>query len=186
VSFLFLRRNISIISDLDTVRIVIPYWHGWPSLLVIVFWNIMNIQMGYWIWHDISIGCGEPRSWDKLHLSEICAVFGLCIFFWLVAGREVLTITSTQLRLRREILGIGWFRNYALSDVKDIRAGGYLDPGAKGRFNFEHVTAGLYFDCGGKTYGFGNEITLKDALRIETDIRGAFPQVVLGRNQIAL
>jgi hypothetical protein len=143
----------------------------------------MNIQTGYEIWHEISTGCAGPRSWDKLHLSEIFAVFGVYVFFWLIAGREVLTINPTRLRLRREILGIGWPRTYAIGDVRNIRAGGYLDPRAKGKISPENVTAGLYFDYIRKTYGFGNEIKLEDAIRIEAFIRKTFPQVVLDRNQ---
>jgi len=175
------RRNVSTTSDLNAVRIVIPYWFGWPPLAFVVFWNLVNIQSGYWTWLDISNGIVGPRSWTRLHLSEIFVVLGFCVLLWLAAGREVVTINPANLRIRREIFGIGWSKHYILTDVRNIRAGSYLDPRARGKWNPDHVRAGLYFDYRGKIQSFGKEIVIQDALGIENAIRQTFQNIVLDR-----
>ena len=87
----------------------------------------MNIQMGFWQWQSISHGIIGPLSRDKLHLSEIFAVLGLSILLWIAAGREIITLDSGFLRVRREIFGIGWSRQYLLAEVGDIRTDCFLD-----------------------------------------------------------
>lgn len=147
----------------------------------ILLWNYMNIEMGYGLWMDISNGIVGPRSWDKLHLSEIFGVFGLGILLCLIGGKEVITIDPVCLRIRKGIFGFGWSRNWQRADVKDIRAGWFLDPKARGKWNPDHIRAALYFDSQGKIQSFGRELTTSDALRIEEAICKSFPQIVLNR-----
>jgi len=121
------RKANSSQADSSGVRIVIPYWLGWGPFSFFVFWNLMNIQMGFWQWQSISHGIIGPLSRDKLHLSEIFAVLGLSILLWIAAGREIITLDSGFLRVRREIFGIGWSRQYLLAEVGDIRTDCFLD-----------------------------------------------------------
>jgi len=144
----------------------------------------MNIQIGYWTWLDISNGIVGPRSWTRLHLSEVFAVLGLCVLLWLAAGREVVTINPAHLRIRLGVLGIGWSRHYILTDVRNLRAGSFLDPRARGKWNPDHVRAGLYFDYRGKIQSFGKEIVMQDALKIENAIRQTFQNIVLDRTHV--
>jgi hypothetical protein len=114
-------------------------------------------------------------------VSEIFSVVGFCIAICLAAGREVVAMNNGHLRVRKEILGVGWSRTYALTDVKELRAGYFLDPKANGKWNPDHVRASLYFDYRGKVQSFGNELAMQDATRIETIIANSFPDVVLHR-----
>jgi len=161
------RKPNSSRADSSGVRIVIPYWLGLGPFSFFVFWNLMNIQMGYSQWQNISSGVIGPLSRDKLHLSEIFAVLGLCVLLWLAAGREVITLDFAHLEIRKEILGVGWSNKYALKDVTTIRASGFLDPKAAGKWNASHVRAALYFDYMGKIQSFGSELSMEDAVRIE-------------------
>lgn len=102
------RKPVSSFSDSSGVRIVISYWLGWEAFCFIILWNLINIEVGYSEWHKISNGLAGPRSWDKLHLSEILAVFGIAAVLWLAAGREVVTLDSGQLEIRKGVLGLGW------------------------------------------------------------------------------
>jgi len=175
------RRRISTTSDQSGLRIVIPYWFGWLALTFVLFWTLGNIQVGYSEWLAISKGIVGSRSWDRLHVSEIFSVFGFCIALCLAAGREVVAVNDGHLQIRKEILGVGWSRTYALADVKDLRAGYFLDPKANGKWNPDHVRASLYFDYRGKVHSFGNELAMRDATRIETIIANSFPNVGLHR-----
>jgi hypothetical protein len=181
VFILFHRRNIAISNDLNGVRIAIRYWLGWQSFCFVAAWSLVNVRFGYFERLDISNGIVGPKSWDRLHVSEIFAVLGIGLLVWLVAGREVVTIDAALVRIRREIFGVGWSRNYMVKDVRDIRAGFFLDPKANGKWNPDHVRATLYFGYMGKIQSFGNEIVMQDAVRIENAIRQVFPHIVLYR-----
>jgi hypothetical protein len=177
------RRGISTTSDPSGLRVVIPYWFGWLVLTFVCFWTLLNIRFGYSEWLAISTGIVGPKSFDRLHVSELFSVFGFCVGVCLAAGREVVAMNDEHLQVRREILGVGWSKNYALAEVKDIRAGCFLDPKAGGKWNPDHVRAGLYFDYRGKVHSFGHELEMQDATRIEKLIAESFPDVVLHRVQ---
>jgi hypothetical protein len=156
---------------LNGVRIVIPYWFGWGPFSFLVFWNLVNLQMGYWQWQGISRGIVGPRSWDRLHLSEVFVLLGLCAVLWLAAAREVITVDPTELKIRKEILGLGWSKKHAVADVSWIRAGCLLRAKAAGRWNPNHVRAALYFSSQGSVGSFANELSMEDAVGIERVIQ---------------
>jgi hypothetical protein len=165
------RKSSSSQADSSGVRIVIPYWLGWGPFSFLVFWNLINIQMGYWQHQNISNGIVGPRSWDKLHLSEIFAVLGFILLLWLTTGREVITLDVAHLQIRKEVLGIGWSKKYQLTDVSAVRASCFLDPKANGKWNADHVRAALYFNYIGKMRRFGSELSMQDALLVEKTIQ---------------
>lgn len=175
------RKKIFISSELGVLRISIRYWLGWPTFSILLLWNYVNIESGYGFWINVSNGLASATTREKLLLSEICAVFGLSMVLWLTTASESVVIDSVRLRVRKEVFGIGWYRNFELVDVKDIRAGWSLDPKANGKWNPDHMRAALYFDCESKIHSFGKELTTSDAMRIEQAIRSVFPQIVLDR-----
>ena len=175
------REKVSISDDSGVLRVSIRYWLGWPIFSFVVLWNYINLESGYHQWMEISHGIVGPKSWDKLHLSEMFGVLGLCILLWLIGGREVITIDSVCLRIRKEISGVGWSRNFQLVEVQTIRSGWFLDPKARGKWNTDHMRAALYFDFHSKIQSFGKELTTSDALRVEEAVRKSFPQIVLNR-----
>ena len=130
----------------------------------------MNIQMGYWQWQNISNGIVGLQSRNMLHVSEIFASFGFCILVWLAAGREIISVDSAQLRIRKEIMGLGWSRQHAITDFY-VQAGSYVEqPGWNSR---AAVYLCLDIDEGDefKVASFGDGLTLEDAARIEKLIR---------------
>jgi hypothetical protein len=175
------RQKLSISNESGELRVSIRYWLGWPMFSFLVLWNYVNIESGYHQWINISNGIVGATSWEKLRLSEIFAVLGFCMLLWLIGGRERITIDSVRLQIRKEILGVGWSRNFQLADIKDIRSGWFFDLKAKGKGNPDYIRAALYFDCHSKTHSFGKELTTSDAIRIEEAIRKVFPQIVLNR-----
>jgi hypothetical protein len=169
------RKTNSIRADSSGVRIVIPYRLGWGPFFFLVFWNLMNIQMGYSQWHNISSGVIGPLSRDKLHVSEIFAFFGLSVLLWIAAAREVITLDANFLRVRREIFGIGWSQQYPLTGVGEIRTGCFLDPKAGEKWSADHVRAALNFSYLGKIRSFGKELRMEDALEVERTLHSFRP-----------
>jgi len=171
------RKPSSTQADSSGVRIVIPYWLGWGPFSFFVFWNLMNIQMGFHQWQSISHGFIGPLSHDKLHLSGIFAVVGFSVLLWMAAGREVITLDTAFLRARREIFGIGWSRQYVLTGVGEIRAFCFLDPKAGGKWSADHVRTALSFSYQGEIRSFGRELGMQDALTIEKTFRSFRPSL---------
>jgi hypothetical protein len=171
------RKPNSTRTDSSGVRIVIPYWLGWGPISFLVFWNLMNIQMGYWQWQNISSGVIGPLSRDKLHLSEIFAVLGLSVLLWITTGREVITLDANFLRVRREIFGIGWSQQYPLTEVSEIRTGCFLDPKAGGKWSADHTRAAFNFSYRGKIRSFAKELRTEDALEVEKVLHSFRPSV---------
>jgi hypothetical protein len=140
----------------------------------------MNIRSSYSEWLDISNGIVGPLSLTRLHVSEIFAALGFLIVLLLATAREVIILDSVELRIRKEILGLGYSRKYSVARVSGIRAGCVLDPKAGGKSNSDHVRAALYFDYLGRVHSFGRELAMHDAVEIERVFQ-AFPHPTLNR-----
>lgn len=177
MSVIWQRKSSSTQIDSSGVRIVIPYWIGWGPFSFIAFWNLMNIQMGYQLWQCVSRGIVGPLTRDKLRLSEIFAVLGLSLLFWLAAGREVITLDAAFLGVRKEIFGLGWSRQYLLTRVGEVRAFCFLDPKADGKWSAENVRAAVSFKYQGKARSFCREVSMQDALNIEKTFRSFRPGI---------
>jgi hypothetical protein len=175
------RRKTTISTDPAGLRIDIRYWLGWPTFFFLIFWTYMNIQFGLDTWTNISRGIVGPRTFDRLHISEIFSILGILMCLWMALGRESITISAERMQIRRGILGLGWSKRFPLSEVRDLRSGWFLDPRARGNWDPDHVTAALYFNYEGGICCFGRELTDSRALQIEEVIRKSFPQIVLNR-----
>jgi hypothetical protein len=78
------------------------------------------------------------------------------------------TLNATELKIRKEILGVGWPTKHAR---RWIQAGSFLVPRAAGKWNLNHLTSAIYFNCRGKVKSFGNDLAREDAARIEKMIQ---------------
>jgi hypothetical protein len=164
------RHPVRIMGDFRELRIVIPYWNGWGTFLFAVFWNLINAQVGYGAWQDIQMGKVGQHLLDTLHFSEIGAVCGLSMLVWIAMWQEVITLDAEYLCIRRGILGWGWSKTYQLTDVEKVYASFFLHPKARGHWQLKFLYGGLFFKYRGKLVSFGDEISTKDAVKIEEAI----------------
>jgi len=175
--FLQFRRKVRILKTPTDMRITIPYSHGLIAPVFLGFWLLMNLRMAF----VLSGAIPGSVTRTKFHRSLGFMVLGLLILLWELLACEVLTISLSQFVLRRGEWAISWSRSYPLKRIENVRAGFYLDPRARGYLHDDNITAALFFNYENKAHRFGNELTLKDALRIEAEVRELFPTIVVNR-----
>jgi hypothetical protein len=86
------------------------------------------------------------------------------VWLWTLAGRERIVMGTSTLRVKREVLGLGWTRAYPLSKIRNLRVTPRLTrPGSPNvAFGLAGFTGGaIAFECEGKTIRFG--ASLEDA-----------------------
>ena len=155
------------------LRIVIPYWFGWPMFSFMVLWTAFNLHFLY------SERFIRATSDPRLYLAWPFSVFGLGILLWLILGRETISFEEPFIKVTRGILGIGPADSFAMSDVQDLRVGSFLDRRAPGgNWDASFVHAGIYFEYNGKTRSFSTEIWEVDAARIVEAIHMHYPGIV--------
>lgn len=165
------RKGVSTSSGSRGVRIAIPYWSGWTAFSFIVLWTILSIEMVHSDWQGARNGVLGPQSLARLHLGETFVALGFLVAIWMAAGRQVITLDSSYLSVRTEVLGLRWSRRYLLTEISGLGASCFLPREAAEKWNPDHLKAGIYFDYRGKMRSFGNDLSWQDALQIEKLIR---------------
>ena len=92
------------------------------------------------------------------------AVFGFLA--WMIAGKEVITLTSEALIIEKGVFKLGKSKHYLLSDVKNLRLNPSYVTGFFGFLNPEHLfwpQSRLAFDFGMKTVKFAASIDEAEA-----------------------
>jgi hypothetical protein len=107
-------------------------------------------------------------------------VFALAVLAWTTAGRERVTIDTDTFAIRREALGIGYTRRYAVATVRALRvvddASSSTSFGSFGRGDpFGLRTGSFAFDYGAKTIRFGSGIDAAEAKYILSRVTAAKP-----------
>lgn len=92
--------------------------------------------------------------------------FAIFIWLWMIFGKEIITLKSDVLCIKKDVNGFGKEHEYDLSHLKNIR----LMPGGFNPFDFSSSMrfwgygGGLIaFDYGAKTFRFGSSIDEAEA-----------------------
>ncbi len=157
------------------LHIVIPGWLNWGILVFLLWWLYLALRG---IRSDLTKSLPADTNWSNigwiaLWAIHIFAVLGILV--WMIAGREILSIDGTLLVLRREILGLGWSREFALGEVRNLGAMSELDLSARGKWNPALLSTSMTFQCNGKTYRFGRGLDRIEAKHVMQAIRARFP-----------
>jgi hypothetical protein len=106
-------------------------------------------------------------------------LFAFALFFWTVAGQEHVTVDADTFAVRREALGVGFTRRYAIASVRGLRV--VDDPSVGWAFGFGRGdpfglrSGSLAFDYGAKTIRFGSGIDAAEAKYIVSRVVAAKP-----------
>jgi len=126
----------------------------------------------------------EPGVWVFL-LFWLCGwttggAFAIYIWLWQLKGCEVVTISSTALSIKRDILGYGRTQYYDVTEIRQLR----VSPFTFNPFDLRHGMAFwgfdggiLAFDYGFKTYRFGAGVDEAEAFIILRTITARFPRL---------
>src|SRR5215471_10783604 len=100
------RGPAKIQADHTGIRIVIPYWFGWPVFTFMIAWTAFTAF--------------AASSNATLSLSRLFLVVGLVVLLWLIFGRETVSFQESEMVVRRGLFGIGPVSHFAFPDVRDI------------------------------------------------------------------
>lgn len=109
-------------------------------------------------------------------------VSSLFLWVWTLIGKQVMTIDGVSLVYRREILGIGFSREYDWRAVQDFRVRIQSEaqniPGAPAAARFVFTMRGaavMAFDYGARTYELGRGLDESSARDLVARINQRFP-----------
>jgi len=92
--------------------------------------------------------------------------FAFFIWFWMIFGKEIITLKSDALCIKKDIKGFGKEHEYDLSHLKNLRvmSGGFNPFDFSSAMRFWGYGGGLIaFDYGAKTFRFGSSIDEAEA-----------------------
>jgi hypothetical protein len=101
---------------------------------------------------------------------------GVAIYAWLwqLMGKEILTVRGQTFKIRRDVGGFGFDKEYSLIQIRDLRIGpvGVNPLEFSSSFQLWGVGGGVIaFDYGGRTYRFGAGLDEAEAKQIVTAIK---------------
>jgi hypothetical protein len=162
------KGRATIQDNYTDVQIVIPAKRNWFIIIFIGAW------LGGWLMGEIfAIGAvtrlfaGNPASLFILFWLIAWTVggfFAFRTFLWNLKGKEVITVSSNQLKIDREGALLFKPKIYDLNEVKSIRVQddnsgfGGLFVGRRNDFAGFNLTGTIRFDYGLQTVKFGNGI----------------------------
>src|ERR1700761_4798606 len=115
----------------DGVRVVIPAQRRWVAIIFLSAWLV-----GWFFGERSALLQLLGPAWSSVPAKHVAPGFlTLWLIMWTIggvvvattilrqlAGREILTASPISLSWRFELLGLGFTRNYALSEIRDLRA----------------------------------------------------------------
>ena len=107
---------------------------------------------------DKSQGAGGWSRFFWLLIWTIGGAWAIFAWLWMIAGRERIVLSTNAFIVRREILGVGWTREFDLGQVRNLRVKTELPPEDSksfGRRRTQLFDGRIAFDYGPKTFQFG-------------------------------
>jgi hypothetical protein len=166
--------------------IEIPARRNWFVILFLGFW-LCGWALGEVMVPIKFFGGGVPAPAALFSLVWLGAwtlggATAITIFAWMLAGREVITVTRDGLSIRRQVRGFGHTRTYDIAHLSRLR----LEPHSYNIFDPQMALAfyGLgggrvAFDYGSSTVRFDNRIDEPDALKVIEVCGTVLPEGVL-------
>lgn len=160
-----------------------------PSRLQIASALFALVWLGGWAVGEVSaiqtLFCPSPDPGGMAFLAfwlsgwTLAGAYILLWFFWMLVGRERISISPSSIMIRREIGRFGLTRKYRLSDVKNLRSvpASPLDDWDN-LVQFWRDAVGLIaFNYGAKTVRFGHSIEEAEASILVGEVRQRYPSL---------
>jgi hypothetical protein len=172
------RRRSTLRHTAGGLELVIPAKRNVFSIFLIVF---LAAWLGGWFIGEASalrelfhFEGREPNFFLMFWLLGWTAggVFALYALLWLAVGREVVSLRSGSLTIKRAVLGVGLTREYDLAHIKDLR----VSPQPANQFGWNMSPWGMggglvAFDYGAKTVRFAASVEESEASQIVSDLK---------------
>lgn len=175
-------------EDGGTLRVTLARGTNWPELVlgtsvaalftkILLPAAILSFQRRPWQIYDHMLMYGGFGF-------ALSLVSSLLMWAWALLGKQSLTLDGVRLVHRREILGIGFSREYEWSAVQDFRLRVQIPaqkvPGASAPASFVFNLQGaavMAFDYGARTFELGRGLDESSANELVTRINQRFPSI---------
>jgi hypothetical protein len=163
-------------SDLDTHTIRIQSEKSGCTVSFLLFWLSGWLMGGFFAIRALVLGLpiGPPSmgsaavfllKWLAMWLVGL-VVFGY-LFFWMVAGQEIITLTGGVLGIRRKTGPLGNTQKYNIYQIRHLRAQPDEWPTSLDKNQRREWASGsVLFDYGAETIRFGEMLSEAEAQRI--------------------
>lgn len=104
-------------------------------------------------------------------IGGLCAIYA---WLWQVIGKEVLTVQGQTFKIRRDIGGFGFDKEYDLVEMRNLRMGhiGVAPLDFSSSLQLWGVGGGMIvFDYGARTYRFGAGLDEVEAKQVVTAVK---------------
>lgn len=172
------KTRATVVGGPEGLEIVIP---AGRNLVLAIF---LGMWLAGWLMGELNAIAQARRDFasDPFLVMWLAGwtVAGIAVaYFWLwtLVGKERIVMGTSTLRVKREVLGLGRTRTYALSKIRNLRVA--PQPQRPGSPNFSFGLASfmggvIAFECEGKTIRFGASLDEAEAVTIVERMRQRF------------
>lgn len=171
----------TLIEHADSVEAIIPAKRNVFLIAFLSFWLVG------WAFGEITAPLAvfkNPHAGAFLFivfwltLWTVGGAFAIYTWLWMIAGREIVSVSNTALSVKREILGFGRKRSYDITEVKNLRVAPWtINPyDFSAGMKFWGLGGGpIAFDYGAKTFRVGAGLEEAESDQIVQRLKQAFP-----------
>jgi uncharacterized membrane protein len=173
--------RISIADTAEGLRIVMPCRRSWFVICFLAFWLCGWAVAEVMVANQFLKGDSPPEGeLFMLAWFGVWTVGGVVAFYawlWQLMGKEMLTVRGQTFKIRRDVGGFGFDKEYNLIQMRELRIGsvGSSPLAFSSSFQLWGVGGGVIsFDHGERTYRFGAGLDEAEAKQIVTAIKQRF------------
>ena len=173
--------RITITDTSEGLRIVMPCRRSWFVICFLAFWLCGWAAAEVMVANQFVKGDSPPEgelfmlAWFGVW--TVGGVVAIYAWLWQIMGKEILTVRGQMFKLRRDIGGFGFNKEYNLIQMRDlrIRPVGASPLEFSSSFQLWGVGGGVIaFDHAERTYRFGAGLDEAEAKQIMTAIKQRF------------
>lgn len=173
--------RISIADTAEGLRIVMPCRRSWFVICFLAFWLCGWAVAEVMVANQFLKGDSPPEGeWFMLAWFGVWTVGGvIAIYAWLwqMMGKEILTVRGQMFKLRRDIGGFGFDKEYSLIQLRDLRVRPVETNSLEFSSSFQLWGVGggaVAFNHGERMYRFGAGLDEAEANQVVTAIKQRF------------
>jgi hypothetical protein len=173
--------RITIVDTTDGLRIVMPCRRSWFVICFLAFWICSwaagEVMVANQLWKGDAPPEGEFFMLTWLGVWTMGGAIAIYAWLWQLMGKELLTVRGQAFTIRRDIGGIGFDKEYRLTQMRDLRVGrvGASPFDLSSSFQLWGVGGGvIVFDYGAKTIRFGAGLDEAETKQVVTAITQRF------------
>ena len=157
-------------QDFNGLTIKIPAPKNILSIIFVSLWLCLWAYFAQQTWHTLQQSEADQNYFLMIWLAlwTLGGLQALRAVLWSVFGQETLHVTSSELKLKDEILGFGKTQHFSSMQVSEIAL-------ATPDYSASDTTSAILITTGLKTYAFGAQLDIAEAKHLLQLIHSKLP-----------